>query len=110
MTGGFIKIAPSIGSECGGDLARLNPLKANTGAGKAGIHPCDISKAIPGRAGMENAQFSAITPLDTIIRNCYATRMDRFHFPSLSTRPSSTVNLTRLTSRVFFVLSSVEII
>lgn len=65
MTGGFIKIAPSIGSECGADLARLNPLKANIGAGKAGIHPCDISKAIPGWGGrereMENAQFSAIT-------------------------------------------------
>lgn len=75
MTGGFIKIAPSIGSECGADLARLNPLKANIGAGKAGIHPCDISKAIPGWGGREREmEMHNSRPLhaDTIIRNCYA--------------------------------------
>lgn len=106
MTGGFIKIAPSIGSECGADLARLNPLKANIGAGKAGIHPCDISKAIPGWGGrereMENAQFSAITRGYHNPKLLRSLRIDSISLLYRRVRGIAFVNLC-LTSRVLIL-------
>lgn len=106
MTGGFIKIAPSIGSECGADLARLNPLKANIGAGKAGIHPCDISKAIPGRRGEREMENARLLHVDTIIWNCYAPcgSIPSFFTDASERVPSVFVNPC-LTSRFFHAKS-----